>query len=129
LAFHAGQTFLYPIEENETAHLWVIATEPNIEGLFAIASLTSLKGAKDQNVILRANEHPFLKWDTCVMYALAEITSEDKVQEYLNTGSDKMQADLSTQVLGLVLDGSTASDRTKNRVRQFINEYRGLKGR
>lgn len=118
---------MYPIEENETAHLWVIATEPNTEGLFAIASLTSLKGAKDQTVILRANEHPFLKWDTCVMYALAEITSEDKVRGYLDAGNAKMHVDLSTQVLGWVLDGFTASDRTKYRVRQFVKEYRDVK--
>lgn len=124
MSFHAGQTFLYPLAENETAHLWIIATEPNEDGLFAIANVTSLKGAKDQTVILQANEHPFLKWETCVMYGLAEISSGDKLQGYLDGGIAKLQKDLSQKALALVLDGFTASDYTKYRLREFIKQYK-----
>ena len=45
--------FLYPLAESEVSHFWVIATEPNADGQFAVANLTSLKGNKDQAVVLR----------------------------------------------------------------------------
>jgi len=45
-------------------HLWVIATDPDETGTFAVASFTSLRGAKDQTVVARKGEHPFLKWDS-----------------------------------------------------------------
>ena len=86
MSFRAGQTFLFPLGENLREHLWVIATEPNDEGLFAIASFTSLKGAKDQTVILRAAEHPFLKWDTCVSYALADISNSERYKKPIHGG-------------------------------------------
>jgi len=61
VAFRAGQTFLYPLSENKIAHLWVVATEPNAEGVFAVVSFTSLRQAQDQTLILRKDEHAFLK--------------------------------------------------------------------
>jgi hypothetical protein len=120
-AFRAGQTFLFPLnDENQREHLWIIATEPDSNALFAIASFTSLKGAKDQTVILRKAEHPFLKWDTCISYAQAESMSTEKLLAHLAYGRAKMHRDASPAVLKLVLKGFSASDFTKNRVRDFV---------
>jgi hypothetical protein len=98
----------------------VIATEPDIEGQFATVSFTSLKGAKDQTVILLKAQHPFIKWDTCILYSLSEISSTDKLQAYLDCGIAKMHRDVSPEMLCLILDGFSASDFTKNRVREFV---------
>jgi hypothetical protein len=111
-------------DENRIAHLWVVATEPNDEGQFATVSFTSLKGAKDQTVVLRRAEHPFIKWDTCVLYALAEITTTDRLQAHLDSGRARMRQDLPSGLLRLILDGFNASEYTKNRVRNFVAEYR-----
>ena len=125
MPFRAGQTFLFPLDDdNYQEHLWVIATEPNQDGVFAAVSFTSFKGAKDQTVVFRSGEHPFFKWDTCVSYALAEVTSVDALQKYLDGKTARMHADLDPERLKLVLDGFTASDRTKNRVREFIKAYK-----
>jgi hypothetical protein len=124
--FHAGQTFLFPLnDENQREHLWIIATEPNSEGLFAIASFTSLMGAKDQTVIFHKAEHPFLKWDTCISYAQAETMSAEKLQAHLQCGRAKMHRDATPAVLQLVLQGFSGSDFTKNRVREFVRTARG----
>lgn len=126
--FHAGQTFLYPLGENAgTAHLWVIATEPNDEGLFAFVSLTSLKGAKDQTVILRKGEHPFLKWDTCVAYALAEISDVDKLQAFVDSRLAKPHEDISPEVLEEIVAGFAASDFTRRRIARFVKEAQRTK--
>ena len=125
MAFHAGQTFLFPLDdENQREHLWIIATEPNNDALFAIASLTSLRGAKDQTVIFRKAEHPFLKWDTCISYAQAEIMSVEKLQAHLQCGRARMHLDATPAVLQLVMRGFSASDFTKNRVRDFVRAAR-----
>jgi hypothetical protein len=125
VAFRAGQTFLFPLnDENQREHLWIIVTEPNNEALFAIASFTSLKGAKDQTVILQRAEHPFLRWDTCISYAQAEIMSIEKLQAHFQYGRAEMHRDASPAVLKLVLEGFSASDFTKNRVLAFVNTYR-----
>ena len=125
MAFHAGQTFLFPLDdENQREHLWIIATEPNNDALFAIASFTSLRGAKDQTVIFRKAEHPFLKWDTCISYAQAEIMSVEKLQAHLQCGRARMHLDATPAVLQLVMRGFSASDFTKNRVRDFVRAAR-----
>jgi hypothetical protein len=125
VTFRAGQTFLFPLnDENQREHLWIIATEPNREELFAVASFTSLRGAKDQTVILRAGEHPFLKWDTCISYGQAEIMSVEKLRAHLQGGRARMHVDATQAVLQLILGGFSASDFTKNRVREFVRAAR-----
>jgi hypothetical protein len=126
LTFKAGQTFLSPIAADQTAHLWVIATAPNESGQFAIVNLTSLRGAKDQTVILRKGEHPFVKWDTCVNYALAEISSSGVLEANLARGLAKIQEDVSAEILRYIVDGFNGSQYTKNRVRDFVREAKKL---
>ena len=77
----------FPLGDNKIAHLWVITTEPNTDGIFAVVSFTSLKEAKDQTVILRKAGHPFLKHDMCICYALAELTSAEKLQAFIDQGT------------------------------------------
>jgi hypothetical protein len=122
--FRPGQTFLYPLADTKKPHLWIIATAPNEEDLFAVVSLTSLKGAKDQTIVLRAMEHPFLRWDTCVTYALADISNCVTLQTFLDGGLAKMHKDCTPDLLALVLDGFAASPYTKKRVREFVQVYR-----
>lgn len=130
MTFHAGQTFLYPLnDDNNSEHLWIIATEPNNDGVFAIASLTSLRGAKDQTVILHKGEHPFITHDTCISYAQAEITSAEKLEVRLQCGRAKMHVNATPKVLKDILDGFSAPNYTINRVREFIREVRENLGR
>ena len=127
MTFHAGQTFLYPLDDAQEEHLWVIATEPDPDGLFATVSLTSLRGSKDQTVVLLAGEHPFIKWPTCVAYAATEISSCENLQARLECGLARMHRDASPELLKLVQDGFLASNLTKNRVREFIRAYRAAR--
>jgi hypothetical protein len=122
----AGQTFLYDLRSS-TAHLWVIVTEPDPDERFLIVSLTSLKGSKDQTVILHVGEHPFLKWATCVAYAQSDLINTDRFKEILASGNAKMHANLSPQRTALILDGFLASDFTKKRIVEFVKRYKRLK--
>ena len=121
--FHAGETFLFPLEEANIAHLWVIATNPNNAGDFAVVSLTSLRGSQDQTLILRPGEHPFIKHETCVYYRTAEITTAKELHRRIRHGTAKMKESVSAELLSEIVKGFTASDFTKNRVRQFIKDH------
>src|ERR1039457_7263107 len=102
MPFVSGQTYLFPINGN--CHLWVIATDPDENGVFVTVSLTSLKGAKDQTVIIRSGEHEFVKWDTCVHYGLAELTNSDRVQGFIDSGEAKLPRPVSQGLLQLIVD-------------------------
>ena len=124
MSFVAGETFLYPLGGEQTPHLWIVATTPGYDGLFAIVSLTSLKGSKDQTVILRSGEHPFIRWDTCVAYALADLTSTEQLQDFLNRGLAELRGPLRRDLLELVVAGFSASPFTKRRINDFVRTAR-----
>lgn len=117
----AGHTFLYPLDN--VPHLWVIATEP-CNGIVAIVNFTSLKGSKDQTVVLLKHEHAFLRWDTSVNFAQAETMSEERLQEYIQQGRAKMHSPIDAVLVQLIVDGFCASPYTKNRIVTFVAEYR-----
>ena len=124
MSFVAGETFLFPLGTRETPHLWIVSTTADADGRFAIVSLTSLKGSKDQTVILRAGEHPFIRWDTCVAYALAELTSSEQLEDLINRGTAQRQAPLRSDLLRLIVDGFLGSDFTKKRISDFVRRAR-----
>lgn len=118
----AGSTFLFDLQGN--IHLWVIASDPDSEGRFLVVSLTSLKGSKDQTVILHGGEHPFLKWATCAYYQQSDIMTVAKLEQLIAAGSAKLREPLADDKTALVLDGFMASDFTKKRVLEFARAYR-----
>jgi hypothetical protein len=126
LSISAGNTFLYDLKR-DPAHLWVIATDPDEENRFLIVSLTSLKGSKDQTVILHGGDHEFIKWSTCVAYAQSDLMSAERLQELIACGNAKMHADMKPSCTTLILDGFLASDFTKKRIVEFVRQYKAFK--
>jgi len=118
----AGDTFLYPLNESTKEHLWVVATDPHDDGRVAIVSLTSLRGAKDQTVILRKGDHPFIKWETCVYYAFADVWSTEKIAAEVAASNPVHLESLRPDILQLIVDGFTSSDFVKNRVLIYVSE-------
>lgn len=84
-----------------------------------------MKGSKDQTVVLRTAEHPFVRWDTCVYYAQAEILSCGQLQKHIDCGTAKFHKDINKELLSLIVDGFIASDYTKKRVLEFVRAYKG----
>jgi hypothetical protein len=121
----SGDAFLYPMNSSGLKHhLHIVATDPDENGLVAIASLTSLKGAKDQTVIIRQGEHPFIRWETVVFFAQAFLIEVSAIEEWLSNGDAQSQVAITHTLLSEIQDGFIASDSTKNRVRDFVAAYR-----
>ena len=74
--------------------------------------------------MLRKAEHPFIRWDTCVAYMLADIITEQQLRERLESGEAREHTPVPADILALVLDGFLASDYTKKRIRAFISQYK-----
>ena len=112
-------------DTHQIEHLWVVATNPNEDELVAVVNITTLRGAKDQTVVLRSGEHRFIKHDSCVNYTMAEIVKVEKLQERFGSGMAKRHSDMTANLTALVLGGFTASPFTKNRIVDFIRNYKG----
>jgi hypothetical protein len=124
-SLYAGFTFLYPINDRQNEHLWLVATNPNEDELVVVVNITTLRGAKDQTIVLQSGEHEFIKHDSCVNYAMAEVLSIEKLHARLGSGRAKRHSDMNADLTALVLSGFTASPFTKNRIVDFIRNYKG----
>jgi hypothetical protein len=118
----AGSTFLFDLRGN--IHLWVVASDPDDEGRFLVVSLTSLKGSRDQTVILHGGEHPFLKWPTCVFYQQSDIMTVAQLEQLIASGNAKMRETMAADKTALILDGFLASEFTRKRVIAFARAYK-----
>lgn len=60
---HCGDTFLMPAPGGPvTPHLWIVVTQPDPQThLCAVVSVTTLRNSKDQTIILRPGDHPFIR--------------------------------------------------------------------
>ena len=120
----AGQTFLYPLKDGYREHLWIIATDPDESGFVAVVNITSLRGSKDQTIVIRRGEHPFVQWDSCVYYLMAEIKSESDIQAHFDCGEAQVRDSLTPALLEDVVAGFAASDFTRERVRNNVRASR-----
>ena len=80
-----GDTFLMPAPGGvATPHLWIVVTQPDPQThLCAIVSVTTLRNSKDQPVILRRGDHPFIRHDSTIFYGDAMIV--DALRRFLET--------------------------------------------
>src|ERR1035438_10358093 len=65
-----GDTLLIPAPGmGVTPHLWIIATEPVTDTqLCVIVNVTTLRNSRDQTVMLRKGDHPFITHDSAIFY-------------------------------------------------------------
>jgi hypothetical protein len=119
---HCGDTLLIPAPGTaaETPHLWIILTEP--DPLCAIVCLSTLRHDKDQTVLLRSEEHPFINRDTTVLYAYAEIVDADNLRQQVADGQAVRRAACTPGMLKLIQDGVQASPFTPRKVQTFCRQ-------
>ncbi len=116
-----GTSFLMPAPGGSaTPHLWIIITDPDPQCV--IVSLSTLRHAKDQTVILRPGDHPFVQHDTMVFYLDARIVDVNVLQALVDDRSAVLHADCPASTLKLIQSGAHASDFTPRKVAQFCRE-------
>ena len=85
---NCGDTFLMPAPGGmATPHLWIVVTQPDVEThLCAIVSVTTLRNSKDQTVILRPGDHPFIRHESTIFYGDAMIVDVRRLQAEISAG-------------------------------------------
>jgi hypothetical protein len=83
-----GDTFLMPAPGGPvTPHLWIVVTPPAPRThLCAVVSVTTLRNSKDQTIILRPGDHPFIRHDSTVFYSDAMIVNARRLDTEIAAG-------------------------------------------
>jgi hypothetical protein len=125
---HCGDTLLIPAPGSDVKpHLWIVVTEPNAEThLCIIVSVTTLRNNKDQTVTVRVGDHPFLRHDSVIFYADAQIVDSRQLRADLIARVAERREPFSAELLKLAQDGVLASPFTPNKVVSFCREHRRL---
>jgi len=121
---NCGDTFLMPAPGGmATPHLWIVVTQPDVEThLCAIVSVTTLRNSKDQTVILRPGDHPFIRHESTIFYGDAMIVDVRRLQAEISAGLAVAREKCPGATLRLVQDGAVASPFTRPRFLRFCRE-------
>jgi hypothetical protein len=113
-----GDSFLMPAPGGtQTSHLWVFVTEREpVTHQAVIVSVTTLREGKDQTLILRKGEHPFLTHESVVAYRHARIVDCRVLDGNLAAGTIQGHETCSAKLLKDIQDGIFASQHTPNKV-------------
>jgi hypothetical protein len=119
-----GDTFLMPAPGGMvTPHLWIIITQPDpATHLCAIVSVTTLRESKDQTVILRVGDHPFVRHDSAIFYRGAMIADSTRIGGEIAAGLALAREKCTAATLKLVQDGVGASPFTPPKILRFCKE-------
>lgn len=121
----AGDTFLAGKDEDEKLHLRIVVTEPNAEGEVAVVSVTTRRNRSEGLVVLQVGDHPFIRHESVIAFAYAEITSVAGIERAIAAGTARTREPASVALLKRVQAGLLDSDFTPNGVRQFGREILG----
>ena len=106
-----------------TPHLWIVITEPDpSSNLCAIVSVTTLRNSKDQPVILRVGDHPFIRHESTIFYGDAMIEDVQRLENEIAAGLAVRPEERPAATLKLVQQGVTASPFTRTKFLRFCRD-------
>ena len=119
-----GDTFLMPAPGGAaTPHFWIVITQPDPDThLCAIVSVTTLRNSKDQTVILRPGDHPFIRHDSTIFYGDAMIVDARRLEAEIAAGLALVREKCSAATLKLVQDGVAASPFARPKILRFCRD-------
>ena len=120
-----GDTLLIPAPGAvATPHLWIVITQPHPEThLCALVSVTTLRNSKDQTVLLRPGDHPFIRHDSTIFFGDGMIVDARRLEAEVRAGLALVREKCPPATLKLVQDGATASPFTRPKFLRFCREH------
>jgi hypothetical protein len=124
-----GDTFLAASRTGDTKHLWLIITDPRLNGgQVIIVNLTTQKKDSETTCVISPGEHPFVKHSTVVNYQDAcecPVNSIEGALGKLTSTHIEAREPLSAEILKRVKLGALASPAIKRRYKAIIKEQMG----
>lgn len=78
-----GDTFLIPKRSDQIEHLWIVITDPDVDGKAVCVNITTRQPYSDTTVILKRGDHPFIRHESVAHYPDARILDLNAVQDAL----------------------------------------------
>src|SRR5437667_4472522 len=115
---NCGDTFYAGDDEDVEPHLQVVVTPPH-HGEVITVSITTKHACSESLVVLRVNDHPFIKWDSVVSYGYAAIRKVADIESAIHNGRAAKRDPISPHILRKIRMGLNDSEFTPNGVRHF----------
>ena len=84
--------------------------------------MTTLRNSKDQTVILRLGDHPFIRHESTIFYGDAMIVDVRRLEAEIEVGLALVRERCPAATLKLVQDGVTASPFTRPKILRFCRQ-------
>lgn len=116
---YKGACLLIPF--NDVPHLFVVLTDPCVDGMFLAVMVTSIKAGRthDPTCEFAGGEHGFIVKPSYILYRLADTISARHAASMVAKGYYSAKPDLSPAELKRVTDGLFDSDETKRRIMNY----------
>lgn len=123
LCVKKGSSFL---DKNEIKkrHLRIVLTDPNVDGVVATVSVTSLKKEKKQDVriVLNCGDHPFIKHESVLSYRHCQLFYADKVSNLIKENVFIKKEDIPADLLEKIITAVLESKSTPRNIKTAIKE-------
>lgn len=117
-----GSTFLLG-SDDDILHLHVIVAGPTTQKEVVLASITTLRTTTfDRLLILREGDHPFLRHDSAVACAFAQIVRLPDLQLKLDQRSIRLKEPMDAALVRRIRAALIESDFTPNGVLAVLRE-------
>lgn len=113
-----GDTFYAGESEDVEPHLNIVITSPE-EGEVVTVPVTTKRRYSETLVQLAVGDHPFIKWQSVVSYAYAQIRTVEEIEAAIKCGKAEQREPITEQLLKRVRMGLRDSEFTPNGVRHF----------
>jgi hypothetical protein len=123
----SGDTFVMAVAgRSAKPHLWFVLTDPDPEtGKVVIVSLSTLREGKDQTVILRRGDHPFITHESVIVYWDAQCVCADELRQASRNGLVKPHEPCADWLLKHIQDGLLASPFTSPKMAAYCRRRWG----
>ena len=117
-----GFTFLDGDDETGDYHLHIIASNTDNDGYAIVVSVSTLYRFADKTVLLKADEHPWLRHESFVAYSFARLRKVADIEARLAKRPGMVKDRCSNALLRRVQGGILESEQTENGVKHFYRE-------
>jgi hypothetical protein len=117
----SGDSFLIPKTGGSTEHLWIVLTDPDVDGKSVCVNITTQQNHSETTVVLNKGDHPFVQHASVVYYTDARILDLNLVQQALETKTTMFACVLhkpcSQDLLKRIREGLLKSRQTPKKIK------------
>jgi hypothetical protein len=106
-------------------HLWVICSEPQLDGSVVAFNLTSKDWDSDLTCVVQPNEHSYVRHESVIAYQYGELFTPQRI-ERLKKLAPKEYGPVSPELLHRIQEGAVASNETPIQLKKIIRAILGV---